>query len=948
MIQESLERQAQQYMERFETSLAANSAYQLSETDTNDLLQLFSLSDFVAETLIAHPGWLKDCLDFTSADDYSNQLALQLEQVPNEIQLHKTIRHFRRKHMAQIAVTDLLNRQSIAQSLKRVSALADALIVQTYQWLYQWFCQKYATPMGENGPQHLMIIAMGKLGGQELNFSSDIDLIFAYPQKGELSYRNKSMEHQQFFTKLAQKLIAALHQTTLDGQVFRVDMRLRPFGDSGPLVASFAAMEDYYQEQGREWERYAMVKARILNPPGKDRQELETILKPFVFRRYIDYSVLESLRQMKQLIRQEVRRRKLQNNIKLGPGGIREIEFILQSIQLTRGGRESELQVKNVLTLLSRLQNKNVLSREDIVQLQEQYLFLRKVEHCLQQFNDEQTQELPIDEQQQLRLCQVMGFSHWSAFEVELQQRMNNVSLLFDAQIGDSPANNEDENAIWQDFWLLELSDEEVDNLIAENYQHENADDITRLLISIKSELKKKPIGVRGKESLDKLMPALITSCFEYSDKEQPLSVDLLNRVFAIIKAVLRRTAYLELLIENNGCLINLIRLCEQSQWIAEQLSRFPMLLDELLNPASLYTPTPPQDYPVMLRQELLRIPEEDLEQQMEALRQFKLSHQLRIAAADLYGSLPVMKVSDHLTWLAETLVSEVVTIAWRQMIEKYGYPEGSSDENNGFLVVGYGKLGGIELGYSSDLDLVFLHNCNSSANTSGSKPIASRQFYAKLAQRIMHIFNTKTWSGELYEIDLRLRPSGNSGLLVSHIESFREYLKNDAWTWEHQALVRSRAIAGHRQLQQQFEEIREQVLCIDRETQQLKQLVCEMRAKMRTHLDKSKDDLIDLKQGKGAMTDIEFLTQFWSLEHASAFPAVVKWSDNVRIISALCQEGILVEETANTLTEAYLNIRNLSHQKALKGLDNLISVEQLVNERAFVNRLWQDTFDDN
>lgn len=917
----------------------------LSESNQKKLHCAFALSDFVAKQLIHHPQWIQSCIDADLSADFGEELHKRLIDVTDEATLHQTLRHFRHQVMVSIAIADVLNLQSIESSLNQVSRLADALIMQAYQWLYAQFCAKYATPEVNGKALPMLIIGMGKLGGKELNFSSDIDLIFAYPENGELCYRNKSMEFQQFFTKLAQKLIAALHQTTVDGQVYRVDMRLRPFGESGPLVASFGALETYYEQQGREWERYAMVKGRILNSHCEFCAELQTILRPFVYRRYIDFGVLESLRKMKQLIRQEVRRRNLTANIKLGSGGIREIEFIVQSIQLTRGGREPALQERHLLTLLNTFQEQQSLPLQDIEILQSGYLFLRKLEHCLQQFDDQQTQELPEDDLNRARLAWIMGCENWDTLLTEVNNTMASVAEQFDAQIGESPEDEAEQQTPLSDLWHLDLDKEEALQLLSELSDIAETEKLYQQILFYKQEFSKKPIGARGRESLDLLMPRLLSASLKLCSHSDTDNAILIARVMQIINAILKRTAYLELLLENEGALMQLIRLSSQSEWVAEQLHRFPLLLDELLNPQALYNPTPLAQYPDMLRQSLLRIPEEDLEQQMEALRQFKLSNQLRIAASDLQNTLPVMKVSDHLTCLAETIIAEVVNSAWHQMVEKYGYPDCANNDNRRFLVVGYGKLGGIELGYSSDLDLVFLHDCNSTQDTNGPKQIDSRQFYAKLAQRIMHLFNTKTASGELYEVDLRLRPSGNSGLLVSNIESFLQYQLEEAWTWEHQALVRSRAIAGDQALSSRFHEIRQQILRLPRQESELLKDVAAMRQKMREHLDKSSAQRVDLKQGLGTIADIEFLTQYWTLLYASRFEQVAIWSDNVRIIESLRDCEVIESGWCQELIEAYLVLRNMAHQKSLEGGENLIPADQLKEHRRNVISIWSRVF---
>ncbi|XOV81241.1 MAG: bifunctional [glutamate--ammonia ligase]-adenylyl-L-tyrosine phosphorylase/[glutamate--ammonia-ligase] adenylyltransferase [Aestuariibacter sp.] len=908
--------------------------------------RLFGLSDFIAEQVIRYPEWSQVCCsEPTEQVDYQAQLQQLVQSILDEKELMQKLRQFRHREMLRIAAWDLLNKQDIEVSLQQVSELADALIMSAYQWQYQALVKRYGEPLGEHGPQPMLIIAMGKLGGKELNFSSDIDLIFVYPSQGEIQSSRKTIEHQQFFTKLGQKLISSLHQITADGQVFRVDMRLRPFGESGPLVTHFDAIEDYYQEQGREWERYAMLKGRILNPDSPYKQELEDILKPFVFRRYIDFSVLDSLRDMKRLIQQEIRRRNLNNNIKLGSGGIREIEFIVQCFQLTRGGRIPQLQTRHLITVLEQLQTLDILSSEDTQNLQSAYRYLRKIEHCLQQFDDKQTQTLPDDDIDKLRLAQIMGTHDYEATLDKIREHMTIVNAHFQELIGESePEDIDSVSSKLCDLWQLPLSEEEASKLLQDLLPDEWHSPAFQHLTALKTEVSKKPLAARGRDALDKLMPLTLDEWLAL-ESEQP--IDLLARIMNIIRSILRRTAYLDLLIENHEALQQLVRLCQHSPWIADQLARFPLLLDELIDPSSLYQPTPLSEYPDMLRRALLRVPEEDLELSMETLRQFKLSQQLRVAAEDITGHLPLMKVSDHLSALAETIIAEVIQMAWFQMSEKYGVPEGTAPDNMQFAVVGYGKLGGLELGYSSDLDLVFVHNCPQSVKTNGTKQIEAGQFYLKLAQRILHLFNTKTASGELYEIDMRLRPSGNAGLLVTHIDAFKQYQLNEAWTWEHQALLRSRPVAGTPELCQLYEEVRQEILSQPREQPPLQQEVQKMRNKMRQHLDKSTDSQFDLKQGEGGITDIEFLTQYWGLYYASQNPEVIRWSDNIRILETLAQHGFITNKQQETLTETYKTLRDASHRRALTYTTNSVSADEYLEHRKQVQAIWHETLGD-
>lgn len=930
----------------------------LAAKTQESLLNIFTLSDFVAATIIKNPQLIEFveslCAESIHSPDYDKNLLEALHDITVESELNATLRQFRHQEMAKIAILDLLNLQQITSSLQQVSSLADALIINAYNWLYENLTGRYGTPQGESGPMPLLILGMGKLGGRELNFSSDIDLIFCYPEPGEISDNRKPIEHHQFFTKLAQKLIGALNQTTIDGQVFRVDMRLRPFGESGPLAIHFAALEDYYQHQGREWERYAMVKARIVNPNCPYGEELYDILRPFVFRRYLDYGAIDSLRSMKRLIAQDVRRRGLKNNIKLGEGGIREVEFIVQSFQLIKGGRATDLQTSGLLATLDKLVEHELLPEQDASQLRTAYLFLRKVEHCLQQFNDKQTQVLTDDSVEAERLCLVLQFDQYEDFQAELARQMQFVHDQFELLVGEEPNTTKSSSqklaAEFEHLWQMKLSVDDMQELLPawRNQPLENSFYVH--LFEFKSHLMRYGVSQRGQDMLALLVPSLLHNVLEIcSDQSErdfgQRTAELLARLLTIFRHILGRTTYLQLLGENLGAQGQLVKLCYASPWIAELISRYPILLDELLNPQQLYQVTPFDEYAVELRQILLRVEPDDLELQMETLRQFKQIHQLKIAAADVTKILPVMQVSDHLTFLAEAIITEVVNLAWHQITQKYGLPVGASEDSKGFAIVGYGKLGGIELGYGSDLDLVFLHNCASSEPTNGDKSIDSLHFYTKLAQRIMHLFMTKTASGQLYEVDMRLRPSGNSGLLVSHIDGFEKYQMNDAWTWEHQALVRARVVVADTSIHKHFVQIREQVLCVLRDNNKLMIDVAKMRIKMREHLVQGNEHQFDIKQDEGGIADIEFLVQYWVLAYSAQHPKLTKWQDNVRILEDLCQLEIIPAAWQNILTQAYLQYRNTSHRLTLLHKKSLSDKKEFSEQRQSVADIWQSVF---
>ncbi|MFC3025329.1 bifunctional [glutamate--ammonia ligase]-adenylyl-L-tyrosine phosphorylase/[glutamate--ammonia-ligase] adenylyltransferase [Vibrio zhugei] len=912
------------------------------QQQTRDVM---GLSPFIAETLKRGPEWalsLPQRLPFDAAKPvvYRERLSEKLLGCESEAQAMATLRQFRQEEMTLIAWRDFHQLWHIEDSLHHLSELAEAIIFEAYHWLYQMCCREWGTPMSPDGlPQSMLIIGMGKLGGGELNFSSDIDLIFTYPENGETQGTRRAIANAQFFTRLGQRLIKLLDQPTVDGFCYRVDMRLRPFGDSGPLVMSYAALEDYYQEQGRDWERYAMVKARVM---GREMyahyQELRQMLRPFVFRRYIDFSAIQSLRRMKTMIRSEVRRRGLHDNIKLGAGGIREIEFIVQSFQLIRGGREPDLRERGLLPALAGIKRLELLPASDISQLENAYVFLRRLENLIQAIDDKQTQTLPQEANHQLRLAYACGFTDWQALVGQLQQHMHNVHQIFNQVIGE-----EEEQAspcvaaCYQELWQLTDDAQMAKQILHEELSVPSDVNLHQQLVSFKAELDKKTIGPRGREVLHHLMPKVLQAIFAHPGAQFGFA-----RVLSLLNHIVTRTTYLELLDEHPAALTQLVNLCTASPMVSEKLSRYPILLDELIDPEQLYHPIDVSDYHCQLQDFMARIPEDDMEQQMEGLRQFKQIAILRIAAADITGVLPVMKVSDHLTSLAEAIIACVVKQAWKQVTEKFGQPTHLSQrEGLGFAVLGYGKVGGWELGYNSDLDLVFLHDCPDNVVTDGAKEIDGKQFYLRLAQRITHLFSTRTPTGILYDVDTRLRPSGTAGLLVSPLTSFEEYQKENAWTWEHQALVRARMVYADEALAQGFTRVRQAILTMERDEPDLKQTVVEMRNKMRQHLAGKKANRFMLKQDAGGITDIEFLAQYLVLRYSHAKPALTRWSDNVRIFETLAEQGILSVAQAESLIHAYTTLRNQIHRRNLLNLSTDVDPSRFVAERDQVIDLW-------
>lgn len=921
-------------------------------------------SDFVIEQSVRDPLMLLSLVQSGELDrafapgELCGQMADAVATAQTEDELGRVLRRQRTRHQVRIIWRDLNRQADLVQTCRDLSDMADASIDQAYQWLYRRHCEQFGTPTGRRSgePQQMVILGMGKLGAVELNLSSDIDLIFAYPEGGETVGVKRPLDNQEFFIRLGQRLIKALDPITVDGFVFRVDMRLRPYGSSGALVLSFNALEQYYQDQGRDWERYAMIKSRVVAGDQVAGEQLQEMLRPFVYRRYLDFSAIEALRTMKQLIQQEVRRKGMADNIKLGSGGIREVEFIAQAFQLIHGGRDLSLQQRPLLKVLSTLEGQGYLPPAVISELREGYEFLRYTEHAIQAIADRQTQMLPDSAQDQARIAFMLGFADWEAFHEKLMFWRGRVAWHFAQVIADPDEDEGAESEVvvggeWLPLWE-EAQDEEAACRQLEEGGFADATKALKALASLRASPQLRAMQRLGRERLDAFIPRLLAQAVEHENPDL-----VLERVLPLVEAVARRSAYLVLLTENPGALRRLLTLCAASPWIAEQITRFPLLLDELLNEGRLFKPPLAPELAAELRERLTRIPEDDLEQQMEALRHFKLAHRLRVAASEIAGSLPLMKVSDYLTWLAEAILEQVLALAWRQTVAKYGTPLRTDGTlcDPGFIIVGYGKVGGIELGHGSDLDLVFIHDGDQQAETDGPKPIDGTQFFTRLGQRIIHLLTAQTNSGQLYEVDMRLRPSGASGLLVSSLGAFARYQENEAWTWEHQALVRARVLVGSQDVGQAFESVRAQVLGKARDLAKLQQEVSEMRAKMRDNLGSKSTAAgtganafeatapFDLKQDAGGIVDIEFMVQYAALAWSQTHPPLLRWTDNIRILEELEHEGLMPAEDASLLREAYKAYRSAAHRQALQKDAGVIPGDQFADERRQVMRIWRE-----
>ncbi len=870
---------------------------------------------------------------------------------PDEAALMAALRRWRIREMVRIAWRDLAGFATIGETLLEQSAFAECAIRQAYQHAMRALTARHGVPRSAGGiGQELIVVGMGKLGGGELNFSSDIDLVFLFPEHGDTD-GPRPLANEDFFTRLGQLLIRLLETRTAEGYLFRVDMRLRPFGDSGALVASFGAFEDYLQGQGRDWERYAWVKARPMTGHADYARIYDSAVRPFVYRRYLDYGVFESLRDMKAMIEREVERRDLGSNVKLGPGGIREIEFLAQSLQLIRGGREPWLRTPSLLKVLPLLDRSRLLPPGAATELRAAYEFLRLIENRLQERADEQTHILPEDPGLQACLAEAMALPDWPALLAALDAHRARVSEHFQAVVFGAAA------PVAPGGVAVDLESPDVapdDGALAATLTQIGWTAAPLTAIQRLSQLRGagfvRRLDAVGRRRLQALLPQMLTLIARVSDPDATL-----ERVLKIIEAIGQRSAYYALLNERPDARARLVEICGYGDFLVRQIAANPLLLDELID-ERLFEALPGREELMQeLDLEVDPLQEEDPERQVEALRHFQQAAVFRVAVADLSGRLPLMRVSDRLTDIAELIIQRVIDLSLRQICAQWGVPMcglGAQRRPVAICVIGYGKLGGRELGYGSDLDVVFLHDSEGDRQETavagnGGKSIDNQVFFLRLAQRILHLLTMHSAAGRLYEVDVRLRPSGKGGLLVTSLAAFNEYQQREAWTWEHQALLHARAVAGEAGLRARFETVRTDVLRHHVKREGLRVEVRRMRERMRRELSRSGPGQFDIKQDAGGIADIEFLAQYWALAWALRYPPLVMFSDTIRQLESVASADLVPQTVVDTLTAAYRAYRERTHRMSLEGGANVVAADQFADARAAVSAIWKSAMVD-
>ncbi|MFN0039405.1 MAG: bifunctional [glutamate--ammonia ligase]-adenylyl-L-tyrosine phosphorylase/[glutamate--ammonia-ligase] adenylyltransferase [Burkholderiales bacterium] len=839
--------------------------------------------------------------------------------VGDEAGLNTLLRKLRRAVMLHLIVRDLGGLGDLGEVMTTVTTLAEETVRCALAHFSHWLAMEYGQPIGERSGQHqqLHVVAMGKLGGRELNASSDIDLIFLYPEEGETD-GTRRIANQDYFNRLARKLIGALAEITPDGFVFRVDTRLRPYGDSGPLTMHFDMLDDYLVTQGREWERYAWVKARVI--AGDHGNELHKVSDPFVFRRHLDFGAIGSLRALHAQIRREAAQRDIAGNIKLGPGGIREIEFLAQVFQIMRGGGDPALRLPGTLPTLAVLEQKRLLPEDTIAELRAAYVFLRNLEHRLQYLDDHQTQTLPPDADDRNRVADMMGCADYNVLLPQLELHRNNVARHFAAMFA---GQNEGRGAspcleIWDGSLSGSNASGQLGTMGFSNPAHTLA-----LLEEFKHSARYRRMAASGQLLLDQVVPRILEAASKLANPDVTLA-----RTLSVLEAIGRRESYLSLLMEYPAALDRLARLACASPWAAQYLAQHPILLDELIAPREGSIPDWGASQGAL--RESLRAHDGNTENQMDLLRHFKQTHTLRLLMADLAGTLPLETLSDHLSDLADALLKEVLHLAWNSVRQRH-------TDTPKFAIIAYGKLGGRELGYASDLDLVFLYDDN--------QELAAEN-YARLAQRISTWLTSTTSVGVLYDTDLRLRPNGAAGLLVSQIDAFHDYQLRHAWVWEHQALTRARFVAGDTATGTRFEAIRNEILCQPRERKRLQSEILAMREKMHgAH--PNPGEQFDIKHDRGGIIDLEFAVQFLVLLNASRHAALTANAGNLALLKLAATLALIPRDLADPAHEAYRRLRRLQHSLRLQSENRArvdrASVAEIV---AAVTRLWNFLFE--
>ncbi len=892
------------------------------------LVRLLIASDYALDRLCAQPDLL-DTLDAPAAD-------LRLDTGEPTAWSVRLRRH-RHAESVRLIHRDAAGIDAVEDTLAGTSRLAEHCLAQALAVVEDAMRARHGTPRGASGePQRLVVFALGKLGGGELNFSSDVDLVFAFPESGQ-SDGARPLDNGDWFQRAGQQFIQLLSEVTAEGMAYRVDMRLRPFGQSGRLAQSFAAMEHYFQREGRDWERYAWIKARPVAGDLAAGERFLTMLRPFVYRRYLDFGAFEGLREMKTLIEAEVQRRDLEGHLKLGRGGIREIEFIVQLQQLIRGGREPALRECGLLPALARLREGGDVPGPSADALGAAYRFLRRLENRLQMLREEQTHSLPEGGLDRARIAWGFGFADWSALEATLERHRAAVreefSRVFQARHQSPRAETRDALVALDLVWIDPADAAAPARLAQAGFT--DADALTQRLIAFRRLPALASLSARAAGRLERLMPRLLAAA---AHSVAPDAAAL--RALELVQAVLRRSSYLALLDEEPAALARVVDVMARSRWMAERLCAHPLLLDELLDARADAAPPTRAEVNAAIDRAIAPHAGDDIEARLTALNEFRQSCAFRVARARLVDRQDAPSSARQLAFIAQAVLRTVLPMALDDLARQHGRLRAG-----GVAAIAYGSFGGSELGFGSDLDLVFLYDdALDAGETDGARPLEAVRYHTRVVQKVIALLAMATPAGRLYEADLRLRPDGAKGLLVSSLQSFSNYQSERAWTWEQQALVRARAVAGDAAVQAAFGRIRTQVLCRPRTRAAVCRDARDMRQRMRTELDRSREGLFDLKQGHGGLVDLEFLVQAAVLIVAAEAPRVIASTCTPDLIDALADCGFFTAPAAQALRRAHEVLLARALACTLDGRVRLAPPDAALEEaRAAVTDAWHD-----
>lgn len=868
--------------------------------------------------------------------------ALQRLQQEQGWDLSAALRVVRQLVMERLMTLDCARQADLHTVTRGVTELAELALDRACAQVRQELDARHGRPAGPEGQEvPLWIIGMGKLGARELNVSSDIDLIYVYEHEGETlglpDGRGKISNHE-YFSKAVKAIYNLIGDTTEHGFVFRVDLALRPHGNSGPAAISLSSLEDYLQIHGREWERFAWLKSRVVAPLDAVRapnvQALRNVVLPFVFRKYLDYSVFESLRSLHRQIREHAMRRSAghperANDVKLSRGGIREIEFTVQLLQVVRGGQFPELRCRPTLEALQRLTRSSLMPAETAEQLAQAYVFLRNVEHRIQYLDDQQTHVLPTRDDDLEWIASTMGFSDASGFLLQLDAHRELVAQEFDTLLGGShsgqcPSGNCNGPRATQTASApdLETLIEDLPPLMAER------------LMGWRDNIKVR--GLRD-EARARLFRLVQRTAQRVGQEQDGLQATAALRFIDWLEPLLRRESYLALLLERPAVHERLLDLLGAAKWPARYLQQHPGVIDEL---ASDQLFSERFDAAAFEQEMALRLAalestgEDDDENLLNLLRRAQHAEIFRTLARDIEGAITVEQVADDLSALADSVLRVTAQWCWQRLKQRHR-------EDPQFGIIGYGKLGGKELGYGSDLDIVFIFD-----DEDDNAP----EIYTAWVRKLINWLTVKTGEGDLYEIDTALRPNGNSGLLVTSFKSYANYQQqrgsNTAWTWEHQAMTRARFVLGSDSLRQRFDTVREAVITAPRDAQALKQEIVSMRERVRS-AHPVRGDWFDVKHSRGGMLDAEFVVQYLVLSQSAQHPELVANLGNIALLQRAEKAGLLPAGVGQAAASAYRELRRMQHTSRLDEGSGLVPEALVTTHRDAVLALWQAVFAD-